>query len=215
MRIFIWLFCCVLTGCAYITIEDVLEPTVSKPDIDTQLYHPYDISNILYLNGIDLFIDTNHYEASYRGLSIATVEMSKETRVTNKTSDRLILIIGIKNKKDIVVYFKPYELIAIKNIRGTIYRAKVISAFKVNRGVTCDYDFNGVEWGTNSIKLDSTALELQSVSEGGYYECFNIIFDSDMSGLDSLSIDMQESLLPLDNKNIFFQRKKVKWIRGN
>ena len=66
MRFIYFLILIVLTGCAHVTIEDKLIPSIYKPSYepDTKLYHPSDISNVLAFDGIDLFIDTNNYETS-------------------------------------------------------------------------------------------------------------------------------------------------------
>ena len=205
-----------LVGCAHVVIEERLVPSLNKPRIklDTKIYHPNDISNILALDEIELFIDTNNYETSYKGLKIADIELNKEANSTNKKSDALVLILGIKVMKDEKYIFHPYEIIASKNIKGSLSLAKPISVFRTNRGITCDYDFNGFEWGGESTKIKNTTLDLLKNYEDSY-ECFNIVFDTTISNLDKLTISMKKSLSPLKQTEIYFQQKKVKWIRGN
>jgi hypothetical protein len=216
MRFIYLLFFSLLAGCAHIVIEDRLVPSLNKPslELNTKTYHPNDISNTLTLNGIELFIDTNNYETSYRGLKIADIELNKEENSTNKKSDALVLILGIKVMKDEEYVFQPYEIMASKNIKGSLSLAKPISVFRTNRGITCNYDFNGFEWGGESTKIKNTTLDLSKNHEDSY-ECFNIVFDTTISNLDKLTISMKKSLSPLKQTEIYFQQKKIKWIRGN
>src|SRR5690606_22473119 len=90
----------VLASCAYVVIEERLAPSINKPSIelDTKVYHPSEISNILTLDEIELFIDTNNYETSYKGFKVAGIELNKEANSKNKKSDNLVLILGIKFK---------------------------------------------------------------------------------------------------------------------
>ncbi|MFT6910507.1 MAG: hypothetical protein ACJAS1_007236 [Oleiphilaceae bacterium] len=216
MRFIYLLIFSVLASCAHVVIEERLVPSMDKPSIelDTKVYHPSDISNILTLDEIELFIDTNNYETSYKGLKVAGIELNKETNSKNKKSDALVLILGIKVKKDEKYVFHPYEIIASKNVKGSISIAKPISVFRTNSGITCDYDFNGVEWGGDSTKIKNKTIDLLKVHEDGY-ECFNVVFDTTISSLDELTISMKKSLSPLKQTEIYFQQKKIKWIRGN
>jgi hypothetical protein len=216
MRFIYLLLFSALSSCAQVVIEERLVPSLNKPniEIDTEIYHPNDISNTLTLDGIELFIGTNNYETSYSGLKIAGIEVNKDTNSENNKTDALVLILGVKIKQNEKYIFKPHEIMVSKNINGSLSLAKPTSVFRTNTGITCDYDFNGFEWGGKSTTISNTTLELSKNHEDNY-ECFNIVFDTTTSNLDKLTINMENSLSPLRQTKIYFQHKKIKWIRGN
>jgi hypothetical protein len=91
-----------------------------------------------------------------------------------------------------------------------------IIVFKTERSVVCDFDFDGQAWGTKSEKLENKILNISESKIDDKFECFNLVYALDnLKFIDDISINFENTLLPLNTAKIFFNLKRIKWIRSN
>lgn len=205
-----------LTSCAHIVIEERLYPFLEETEKDEVTYHPKEWSDILEFNSIDLQVKTNHYQTSYRGLKVVGAEISRYPDYET-TMKEFVLILGVKTKSELgQIQFNPYEIKLNKNIARNNRLYQPVSVFKTKSNVTCTSDFDGANWGGRSVAVESDdPLLLENRGDGKNFNCFNIVFNTDMSNLSKPSFLFNDAFNSIELPEIFLSKKKIRWMRGN
>ena len=217
MRFIYLLFFSALAGCAHVVIEERLVPLSYKGTggLDNNLYHPKDISDTVSMGTLELSVRINNYQTSYSGLQIAGIEVEREPNSTDNQSNRLVLILGVRGNDNNVSYpFQPSKIKVNRYNQGQLEEATPILIYKTKRSMACESDFDGLNWGGNSEEVANNVLNYLEVNDDEF-ECFNIVFNIDKSNLSELSLNFEDTLLPLNKAKIYFHPKKIKWIRSN
>lgn len=207
-----------VTACAHVIVEERLVPTTTmwEGKVDTNNYKPKEISHILDMGKVDLYVYLNHYQTSYRGLKVVGLEVSKEPNPKLDKGNVFVIKMGVRGKGNTQEYsFSPYNVSVELNAATSSMKYLPITVFKTERSVVCDFDYDGQAWGINSEKMENKILNISKEKLDDKFECFNLVYELEHPKLNNISINFENTLLPLNKTKIYFNPKKIKWIRSN
>ena len=207
-----------VTACAHVVVEERLVPSTTEWErvVDTNNYNPKEISHILDMGKVELYVYLNHYQTSYRGSKVIGLEVSKEPNPKLDKGNVFVIKMGVRRRVNTQEYsFSPYNVSVELNGATSSMKYQPITVFKTERSVVCDFDYDGQAWGTNSEKMENKILNISKEKVDDKFECFNLVYELDNPKLDNISISFENTLLPLNKKKVYFNPKKIKWIRSN
>lgn len=210
-----------LSGCAYTVVEVRSVPSLKEWDgrADEKIHNPKEISDVLDVGSVQMSINLSNYKSIYSGLSIFGIETERDGDDNSAEKDtELALILGISSKKITSPYFFVAEKIhLVVNQNGQMLRLSPKSIYQLSKSPACEHDYDGREWGNKSKKIDHDVITLNPSNDKDDFECFNIIFDvASLKDKNYWALDFTDTQLPLDGHNkVYFQSKKIKWVRSN
>ncbi len=207
-----------VTACAHVVVEERLVPSTTKweGELDTNDYNPKEISHTLDMGKVDLYIYLNHYQTSYRGSKVVGLEVTKEPNPIIDKGNVFVIKIGVRGRVNTQEYsFSPYNVSVELNGAASSMKYQPITVFKTERSVVCNFDFDGQAWGANSEIVENKIVKISKEKVDDKFECFNLVYELDNPKLNNLSISFENTLLPLNKTKIYFNPKKIKWIRSN
>jgi hypothetical protein len=210
-----------LSGCAYIVVEVRSVPSLSEWDghTDEKIYNYRDIPDELHIGDITASISLSNYTATYRGLKILGIEAERDPDDNSAAKDtELALILGIKSKNIKNSYFFAAEKMhLVVNQDGQMLRLSPKAIYQLSKSPACEHDYDGKGWGNKSKKIEHDVIEINPSNDKDDFECFNIIFDvASLKDKNYWALDFTDTQLPLDSHNkVYFQPKKIKWVRSN
>jgi hypothetical protein len=212
-----------LSGCAYTVVEVRSVPSLNEWDgrADEKMHTPRDISDVLDVGSVRMSINLSNYKSIYSGLSMFGIEAARDGDDNNAAKDtELALILGIKSKNIKSSYFFAAEKMhLVVNQDSQMLRLSPKAVFQEKKSVVCEWDYNfvGKSWGNKSKKIEHDVIEINPSNDKDDFECFNIIFDvASLKDKNYWALDFTDTQLPLDSHNkVYFQPKKIKWVRSN
>ena len=206
-----------ICSCAYKVVELRSIPSFTAWDgiLDNKIYNPKDISNTIKKGDIELSISLSNYKTLYRGLNVLGFEVDEEPNSNSNNDKELALILGIKSFDDKSTFRFFGKKIKMVFGGNTNLVAKPTEVYLSTSNPVCEYDYDGKQWGAKSEKIDDY-FTLSKLETEKNFECFNIVFDvTSVNSNQLLAIDFSESGLPLNSNVVYFQPKKIKWVRSN